>query len=318
MRWGDPDLTWIGRVYPPLSSALASLLGGNSQYYVLVAAAVVALSFQRLTGILVREGFGTWATAAVMLAGLGAPPTLYLVGADLQSVLSIALIALALDGIGSFVEHGSTEAGFRAGLALGVAVMVDPAAWVYALALAAVAPFFARHTSRSGRAAHLATVTVLLFPAVAAIGFWLYLQWWFDVSPWLTPEHVASVLFPSGAASAARTATQGVLLGLAVSPLALVAMVFRAAGNRWSLIAPTIAVAGLWGSLWLGLRTAGGHTYLLMLVLYVSLLAVRHPSSRRKVLITVSALAQLTLAWWASLAYNGPLRDWLIHSLHLL
>lgn len=311
MRWGDSDLRWLSDVYPPLSSALASLLGQHQLLYVVVGAVVVARSGQRLIGVLHREGHGTWPMAAVLLAAVAAPPTLYLVSQDLESVLSIALVGVALDGIGSFVERGSTEAGFRAGLALGLAVMVDPTAWVFAAMLAAVATFFTRRAGHSGRSAHVATVAVLLFPAVAAIAFWLYLGRWFDPDPWPTPGQLAAQLFPSGPAAAARTATGDLLLGLAVSPLTLVAVGFRVVRDRWSLIAPAFAVVGLWGSLFLGLRTSGGHVYLLMLVLYVTLLAVRRPTPARKVVITVSALVQLALVWWVSLTFEGPVREWL-------
>ncbi|GAA4628128.1 hypothetical protein [Cellulomonas oligotrophica] len=309
--WGDTDLGWVGEVWPPLAAGLAALLGQSGLGYVLVAAAVVAFSLQGLASTMVREGFGGWATSAVIATVMLAPPTTYLVATDLQSVLGLALLVTALAGIASFVERGSTEAGFRAGLALGVAVMVDPAAWPYALTLGLVAPFFARHAGRRGPSAQLATVAVLLFPPAAAMGFWWYLSWWFSPTQFGGLLEAGATWFPGGVGPAAQAATGAVLLGIAASPLFLVAAWARAVREPWSLIAPAIAVVGLWTSLWLGVRQPGGQTYLLLVVLYVTLLAVRRPTGRRQVVIVVTAAVQLVLVWWVSLTAGTPLTSWL-------
>ncbi len=315
IRWGDTDLGWIARVFPPLSSGLASVLRGNELAFHLVAAAVIGLTLQRLTGALVRKGLGAPATVAVMSTLALTAPLYYLASTSLEQVLGVALLILALDRLASFVEHGSTEAGFRAGLALGVAVMVEPAAWLYVLTLAAVAPFFAARRTppdvqdRAG--VQGATIAVLVFPAVAALAFWLYLSWWFSSDP-LGGMAAAPVdgWFPGGVAESALHAARQIGLALLVSPLFLVAFAFRVRREPRSLVAPLIAVVGLFASLWLGLRAASGLTYIVLTALYVLLLAVRRPSPRRKVVIIVAALAQLTLAWVVVLAVPGPLGDW--------
>lgn len=311
VRWGDTSLGWTAQVFPPLSAALSSVLGGNLLAMNLVAAAVLAFTLQRLTGVLVREGLGPWATAAVMSIFVLTPPLYYLAANNLESLLGVALLVLALDGIASFVEQRSTEAGFRAGLALGVAVMVDPGAWLYALTLGAVAPFFARRAGRSGRRSTEATLAVLLFPAVGAVLFWLYVSWWFSADPLGGMERAtAGGWFPGGVGESAAVAGRQIALTLLASPLVLVGSALRAARDPWSLIAPGIALVGLYLSLWLGLREAAGQTFVVLLALYVLLLAPRQPSARRRALVVVAALAQLVLGWVLVLALSTPLSDW--------
>lgn len=311
VRWGDSGLAWIAEVFPPLSAALASVLGGSTLAMSLLAAGVLGFTLQRLTAVLVREGAGPWATAAVIGTLVLTPPLFYLASNDLVSLLGLALLVLALDGIAAFVEQRSTEAGFRAGIALGVAVMLDPAAWLYALTLAAVAPFFARRAGRSGWRANEATVAVLLFPAVAAVGFWLYASWWFSADPLGGMEAATPAgWLPGGAAASAVEALQQIALALLAAPLVLTASTVRAVRDPWSLIAPGIALVGLYLSLWLGLREAAGQTWVVLTTLYVLLLVPRAPSPRRRGLIVAAALAQVAIGWLVVLTSGGTLGDW--------
>jgi hypothetical protein len=311
VRWGDSGLAWIAEVFPPLSAALASVLGGSTLAMSVLAAGVLGFTLQRLAAVLVREGLGGWATAAVLGTLVLTPPLYYLASNDLVSLLGLALLVLALDGIAAFVEQRSTEAGFRAGIALGVAAMLDPGAWLYALTLAAVAPFFARRAGRSGWRANEATVAVLLFPAVAAIGFWLYASWWFSADPLGGMEAATPAGgLPGGAGASAVEALRQIALALLAAPLVLVACTVRAVRDPWSLIAPGIAVVGLYLSLWLGLREAAGQTWVVLTALYVLLLVPRAPGPRRRALIVVAALAQLAIGWLVVLTSGGTLGDW--------
>lgn len=311
VQWGDTGLAWIAQVFPPLSAALASLLGGSTLAMSLLASAVLGFTLQRLAAVLVREGLGAGATAAVLAVLVLTPPLHYVAANDLVSLLGLALLVLALDGIAAFVEQQSTEAGFRAGIALGVAVMVDPGAWLYALTLAAFAPFFAGRAGRSGRRANRATVAVLLFPALAAVGFWLYASWWFSADP-LGGMQAATPggWFPGGASASAVSAAQQIALALLAAPLVLVAATVRAVRDAWSLIAPGIALVGLYLSLWLGLREAAGQTWVVLTALYVLLLAPRDPSPRRRLVVVAAAVAQLAIGWLVVLTSGGTLGDW--------
>ncbi|GIG34993.1 hypothetical protein [Cellulomonas pakistanensis] len=77
VQWGDTGLAWIAQVFPPLAAALASLLGGSTLAMSLVAAVVLGLTLQRLAAVLVREGLGPWATAAVLGTLVLTPPLYY-------------------------------------------------------------------------------------------------------------------------------------------------------------------------------------------------------------------------------------------------
>jgi hypothetical protein len=287
------------------------VLRGNELAMNLLAAAVTGFMLQRLAGVLVRRGFGLWATVAVIGTLALTPPLYFLAANDLEALLGIALLVIALDGVASFVEDRSTEAGFRAGLALGVAVMVDPGAWLYALTLGAVAPFIAGRAGQSGRGANRATVAVLLFPAVAAVVFWLYVSWWFSADPLGGLEDAtAAGWFVGGVGSSAASAAVSIGLGIASVPLFWVAAGFRLARDPWSLIAPGIAVVGLFLSLWFGLRQSSGQTYVLLTALYVLLLAVRRPAGGRRVLIMSVAVVQIVLMWVLVLAGDSLLGEW--------
>jgi hypothetical protein len=311
VQWGDTSLGWTAEVFPPIAAALSSVLRGSELAMNLLAAAVIGFTLQRLAGVLVRRGFGLWPTVAVLGTLVLTPPLYYLAANDLQALLGIALLVIALDGIASFVEDRSTEAGFRAGLALGVAVMLDPGAWLYALTLGAVAPFFARRAGRSGRGANRATVAVLLFPAVAAVVFWLYVSWWFSSDPLGGMEDAAANgWFVGGVGASAATAATSIALGVLSVPLFWVAAGFRAVRDPWTLIAPGIALVGLFLSLWFGLRESGGQTYVVLSALYVLLLAVRRPSHARRWVIIGASVLQIVLLWGLVLGGGSVLGDW--------
>jgi hypothetical protein len=309
IEWGDTGLGWMAEIFPPLSAAISAVVGGSDLALNLVAAVVLGFVLQRLAGVLARRGVGLWGTAAVLGTLVLTPPLYYLAASDLQSLLGLALVVIALDGIASFVEERNTESGFRAGLALGVAVMVDPGAWFYAIVLGVLAPFFARRAGRLGRGANRATIAVLMFPAIGAVAFWLYASWWFSADPWGGLEASATNgWFPISAATAAELIAQGML----AVPLFVVAFGFRLVRDRWSLIAPLIAIAGLYLSLWSGLRQAGGQTYVLLTAMYVLLLVAREPGRRRRRVILWTAVAQIAVGWAVLLLLaDSPIYLWL-------
>ncbi|MEV7971752.1 hypothetical protein [Cellulomonas sp. NPDC089187] len=309
IEWGDTGLGWMAQVFPPLSAALSAVVGGSDLALNLVAAVVLGFVLQRLAGVLARRGVGLWATAAVLGTLVFTPPLYFLAASDLQSLLGLALVVIALDGIASFVEEQNTEAGFRAGIALGVAVMVDPGAWFYAIVLGIAAPFFARRAGRKGRGSNRATVAVLLFPAIGAVAFWLYASWWFSRDPWGGLEASAvQGWFPISAGTAAGLIAQGII----AVPLFVVATGFRLVRDRWSLIAPLIAIIGLYLSLWAGLRQAGGQTYVLLTAMYVLLLVARRPNRVRRRVILLTALVQIALGWTLVLiSPDSPITVWL-------
>lgn len=310
--WGSTRLGWVAEVFPPLSAGIASVLHGSALGMHLVAAVVIGFSLQRLAGILVGHGVGGPATVAVMATLVLTPPLHYLAVHDLQAVLGLVLVVLALQGIDGFVVRRSTESGFRAGIALGVAVMVDSGAWLYALTLAAVAPFLATRGGEAAPGRNRATVGVLAFPAAAALVFWLYICWWFsgDRSGGLLAAPVDG-WFPGGVGASGRHALLQLGEAVLAVPLFVTALGFRLVRNRWSLVAPAVAIVGLFLSLWLGLRQASGQGYVSLTALYVLLMVVRQPSRRRRQLITAVALLQIGIIWTILLVTTNPIGTWL-------
>lgn len=300
--WGSGDLSWVAGVFPPLSAALSSLLQGNGTAFLVVASVVIGLTMQRCMGVLRRRKF-SWPTTVLVLATVVLSPQLYFLATrDLQSILGLALLLLALDSLEVFVVRRATEQGFWAGIALGVAVMVDPSMWVYALIVAAVGPLIADRSGHLGQGAHTATALVLAFPAAAALSFWIFVSWWFTSDPLAVLRGFANPWFPGGVGASAKAAGVVFVLALLMSPLFVIAVLVRIRlGQHRVLIAPAIALLGLFLSLWLGVRSPGGHSYLVMVILYVVMLSPFRPTSKRQSLIRAAAMLQLLLAWLAPL-----------------
>ncbi|GAA2518270.1 hypothetical protein [Rarobacter incanus] len=312
--WGSSDLSWIAGVYPPLSAALSALVGGHQVAFIAIAAAVIGMTGQRALGVLHRRKFGNLATALVMGTYLLSPQLFFLASRDLQSILGLALLMLALDSLETFVVKRATEQGFLAGISLGVAVMVDPSMWIYALIIAAVGPFIADRSGHLGRGAHTATAVVLAFPAAAALLFWIFVSWWFTADPVSVVTGFANPWFPGGVVESGRAALISVALTLLASPLFVSAYVIRVIGGQVRrLIAPTIAMTGMAVSVWLGVRTASGHSYIVAILLYLVMMGPQSPSKRRRVVICTAAAIQLVLAWAIPLLREGSIiGQWII------
>ncbi|GAA2238036.1 hypothetical protein GCM10010401_07820 [Rarobacter faecitabidus] len=311
--WGASDLYWVAKVFPPLSAALSSIIRGNGLAMLAIAALVIGLLSQRAMGVLRRRQFGWPATFAVLATIWLSPALYFLASRDLQSILGLALLLLALDSLETFVVNRSTEHGFWAGIALGVAVMVDPSMWVFVVIIAAIGPFIAERSGHLGPGSHGATAIVLSFPALAALGFWIFVSWWFTADALGVLRGFADPWFPGGVGGSARAAGSSLVFSLASSPLFLVAYTMRLRlGELRRLVAPTVAVVGMVLALWLGVRSAGGHSYLLMILLYIVVLSPMRPSRRRQGLIIGSALAQLVLAWFLPLVRgsSSPIGSW--------
>jgi hypothetical protein len=285
-------------------------LGTHRNGYVIAAAVVIALTTARLTGVLVQRGFGVIPTIVVTMAFVASPPVLQMISVDLECTLGLALVALGLDGIASFVGSRSTEAGFRAGLAFGLAVMIEPDAWPYVLAIGLGAPLIARRAGHRGASSGMATIAVLIFPAVAAITFWWYLAWWFSRLTFGGIEHHVHMWFITGAGPAAATASGILLHALASAPLFVAAAAIKTVTDPWRLAAPAIAIAGMWLAQWFGVATPSGQAYGLLMFLYIINLAAMSPNRRRKQLIVAVAVLQIALVWWISV-YSGMFSLWL-------
>ncbi len=197
IHWGASDLSFVGHVYPPLPTALASILP-NPTALGIVGALAAGSMLEAVGSRLAQRRYPLWAVL-LLLASLGASPSFALTAtSSLASFMAITFLAIALDGFLRFAFRGYTHGGFQAGLAIGLAGLCDPTAIVCAAGFAAAAPLIARQRYRNEPAAGRATASVLLFPTVAGIAGWTLLCWRFAGSPvdWL--HRAAPGLFHGG------------------------------------------------------------------------------------------------------------------------
>lgn len=325
IRWGDSGLSWIAKVFPPIPAAISSLLGGSTLALSIAAAVLLGFALQRLTGVLIRRGFGTIASFSVMATLVLTPALPYLATNDFQSLLGLVLVLAALDSIALFVERRSTESGFLAGIALALAVMVEPGAWAFVPMLAAIAPFIARESRpRDARgvplpaqggggsmSSNLATMLILLFPAVSAIVFWLYISLWLSADPFGgLAQAPVNGWFPGGVAAAGKDAMVSLLLGFVSAPLFLYGVILRVRREPLSLLAPLVAMVGYAASLWLGLREAAGESYLIPVIFYILLLSGNRPSQRQRIVVMGISAVQIVLVWAIAWSISPAIMMW--------
>ncbi len=186
----------IGFVYPPLpfllllpwphpfwASLLAALMGSAVAWVVL--------------GRMVRAGFAPWQSLLTLGSAMLTPAALYLSTQALSHVLMLLLLVLTWFFFLRFVRDDYTQAGFISGMLLGLAFFVNHHALGFALGYGLAAPFFLRERT-PGRI--LATMFVLLFPVVWAVGIWMYVNWVFTDNPLQFLHHPESSLFVYGRA----------------------------------------------------------------------------------------------------------------------
>ena len=121
LHWGSSDLSFIGHVYPPLPTAIASLLPSATALSIVGGLAAGGM-LEALGHRLGRLGYPIW-TVAILIAALGACPAFALTATtDLAAFMALMFLALALDGFLRFVFLGQHRLqAFEAGLAMGIA-----------------------------------------------------------------------------------------------------------------------------------------------------------------------------------------------------
>ncbi|MEV4537086.1 hypothetical protein AB0J82_25235 [Asanoa sp. NPDC049518] len=272
-------------------SAVATALGPLGLG--LVAAAATGFALAALGERLVRWQVPVRVGVPLVLG----PALAYTGSADPLAVLTVALLALAVEGFLDFAVAGQPEGAVRAGLMLSGAVLCDPAAIGYALAFAAVAPFVA--AGRRGPSIHAApTRAVLLFPPLAVLVGAVLLTW--------RLTGVAGIGFDS---AGLLGALGGAAVAVVHTPLyAAVAVVYAVRRPR-ALAAYFTPVAVVFVTLLAGLAYSAVTNYLLLTT--IALMAVpRSPSRRLGAFLGTVALLQ-----WAQLITWPPMspafEEWL-------
>ncbi|MDG4826590.1 hypothetical protein O7635_32470 [Asanoa sp. WMMD1127] len=278
---------------PPAVPPVVALVPGGPMIAGLATALLTGVALAALGERLVR-----WEVPLRVTVPLALVPALAYAGSqDLAAVLTLVLLALAVEGFVHFAVAGRPDGAVRAGLALAGAALCDPVAILYAAAFAGAAPFVAA-ARRRAEPTPPATWAVLLCPALTAFTIALLLDWRLTGQVWVG-------LDPAGPVRAAGEA----LLAVVHTPLyAAVAVVYAVRRPR-ALIGYLTPVAAVFVALLAGLAYSPVTGYLLLTA--VALIAVPRAPSRR----LSTFLATVALIQWAQVVTWPPtspaFQEWL-------
>ena len=305
--WNRADVTWIGDIFPPLSTLLAAVIPGGETGLAVAGALVAGIFLQKILEIMVQRNFRPGLTTLLMLALAANPLFAYTVTENFAAFLGLAFFGLGIADVVRFVAWGNTQSGFRAGLFLMLATLSDLSGILYTLTAAGAAPFLrlGRHHQQGARGAN---VLVIVFPTVAAIGAIAILNLIF-IHRFLgstgrgliagAPDRLASLpqLFEH---------PSGWLLIAPVLSAWLIAVIVRRPG---SILVSTLVFFAVLGAFVVGLIPAGsaGNTFILMALMAIALIPIRKEMIT-VVLMDLVALGQIVIAW--ATAFN---RDIVLH-----
>lgn len=178
------NLAFLAHAYPPIPTALAAIApgaaGGLSILGAFAAGGLLHLCWERL----VRAEVPRWLIALLLVGLAGTPVFWFNATENLVGFLGLACFAMAMAGMLDFLFSARTSSGFVAGLGLGMAVLCDPAALVYAAGVMVAAPLLAWERFRRDPHAAASTIAVLIYPTVAFLAAWAFLEWRFTGAVW--------------------------------------------------------------------------------------------------------------------------------------
>ena len=209
----------------------------------------VQISLERL----VLRSYRLPAAALFVAAVVGTPVFWYVATQDFAAFFSLVLLSIALTGLLDFVFNQSTESGFIAGLSFGAATLCDPAAGIIALTAGLAALLMGRHRPHQP-ARNRATLLVVLFPTLAGMAGWVFLEWRFTGS-WsasLTYAYPGIGQFPGGVLYALGQAVRTAAIDAARTPLLLVSAVVLLRRRPLSALAALLPVLTIVVIRWIG------------------------------------------------------------------
>jgi hypothetical protein len=273
LAWDRGRLEAIGFVYPPVPFLLV-LPWPSPELMVFWSGLAAGTAAWLVTYELRRRRLAPAAVASVVAATFASPAAAELTTGSLSELLASLAVVLAWLHYLNFVRARHTWSGFVSGLILGLAFFVHFHVLLYAVALALLAPFFARESMDPWEG--LARVWVVVFPAVWSLVTWSYLSWVFQGDPFSFLRSAEAVVLGWAPAASGWRARLEDALRLAATELPRV---------------PLVVVAGL-----LALKTAPRQA-----AAFVALLAL--PTVSRALGVPFSSqLAVFTYALVAALA----------------
>lgn len=304
MPWDRADIAWIGEIYPPLSTFLATIIPGGRLGLGIAGALIAGVFLQKMVEIMVQRKFSPWLASLLLIALAGNPLFGYTVTENFAAFLGLAFFGLGITDIVRFVAWGNTQSGFRAGIFLMFAVLSDLSGLLYVLTAAAAAPFLSlgRRNQPGARAANL---LVIVYPTIAALAAIVSLNLIFTGR--LVGAVGRGIIVGADDRFASLgplfTSPNGLLLAAPVLGAWIVAVIVRRLG---SILVSTLVFIAILVSYVIGLLPSGsaGNTFILMTMMAIALI----PTPRRRLLISlVDSVAALLIgvAWLT--AFNRPI-----------
>lgn len=298
--WSNADVSWVGDIFPPLSTLLAAVIPGGQTGLAVAGALIAGVFLQKILEIMVQRRLPIGITVILMVALAANPVFAYTATQNFAAFLGLAFFGLGIADMVRFVAWGDTQSGFRAGLFLMLAVLSDLSGFLYVLSAASAAPFL-RLGRRHQAGARAANTLVIVFPSLAALAAVVTLNLIFVGQPIgaygqqvlaATPQRFATLgpLFLS---------PTGWLLCASVLSAWLIAVIVRRPG---SIIVSTLVFAAILGGYAIGLLPEGsaGNTFLLMTLMAIALVPTRH-AFLAMLLMEAVAVMQIAIAWGTAL-----------------
>lgn len=294
--WDRADPEWIGLIFPPITTLVASIIPGGRAGLAVIGALIAGIFLQKLIEIMVQRRFAVSTIVILTLAIAANPLFAYTALENTAAFLGLAFFGLAASDIVRFVAWGNTRSGFRAGMLLMLATLSDLSGLVYVLTSALAAPFL-RLARADQKGARGANVLVIIYPTVSALAAIFFISYVFT----------GNVLSSSGRAiiedSPERFAALGTLFTtpggwLLVAPVLsawLIALIVRRPG---AIVVSTLVFVAVLGSFVVGLLPPGsaGNTFILMAVMAIALI----PTAKDRgtaIMVDIIAVLQIAIAW---------------------
>lgn len=306
---------WLKNAYPPIPVAVAALVGtvgGLSVVGALCAGTAIQVSMERL----VLRSYRMPAVTLFLVGTAGTPVFWFLATQDLTGFLSLIFLSVALTGLLDFVYHRATQSGSIAGLTFGLAALCSLAGAAFALTGALAALLIGgpdRVTRRREPAVGEATLALILFPAIAAITGWLFLQWRFTgtLTASFSSEAPAIGHFAGGVSSALWHAVRSTGIDVGLTPLLIAGTVILARRRPLSAAAALLPIATLVLIRWMGIPFGNPASLVLLEVVALTVLP-EAPSRSEWTLLGTAALSQLGLLCAYS-ATSLQISPWITH-----
>jgi len=308
--WTRGDAEWLALLYPHTAVLLASANPFGRVGLSIIGAIAAGFLLQKVAEIIAQRSIPR-STGIILVLALAANPLFaYFALENLPGFLALTFFGLALADLVRFVNWGSTEAGFRAGILLMLAALSDPSGILYALVAVLASPFL-RHGRTAAPGLRAANMLVLAFPTLGAFATIMFLNVLFFGSPWPGLDVAAIAAGLPGGISALAVLYATPTGWLIVAPLAsawLVAAIVRrpAAIPVSTIVFVLLNVAYLLGAFHPG---AAGATFLLLSLLAITLIpGARTPLTNA--LVDLVAVLQILIAWSAALD-RAVVLDWM-------